>query len=143
MERQCYAYFDKIDQLGGMVSAVKEGFPQREIAEASYELQLRTDRNERIVVGVNEFTEGEDGELETLRIDPALERKQVDRLQSVRARRDTEAVEAALAEIRRIGDGDGNLLPAFITAAEAHVSEGEIVEALQEVWGSYRETPVF
>jgi methylmalonyl-CoA mutase N-terminal domain/subunit len=143
MERQCYAYFDKIDQLGGMVSAVKEGFPQREIAEASYELQLRTDRHERIVVGVNEYTEGEDGELETLRIDPALERKQIDRLQSVRARRDSEAVEAALAEIRRVAGGDGNLLPAFVTAAEAHVSEGEIVEALQEVWGSYRETPVF
>jgi methylmalonyl-CoA mutase N-terminal domain/subunit len=143
MERQCYAYFDKIDQLGGMVNAVKEGFPQREIAESSYELQLRMDRNERIVVGVNDFTEGEDGELETLRVDPALERKQIDRLQTVKARRDSEDVEAALAEIRRVADGGGNLLPAFIVAAEAHVSEGEIVDALQDVWGSYRETPVF
>jgi methylmalonyl-CoA mutase, N-terminal domain len=143
MERQCYGYFDKIDQLGGMVPAVKEGFPQREIAEASYELQLRVDRGERIVVGVNEFTEGDEGELETLRIDPALERKQVDRLQGVRARRDSQAVEAALKRVREAGAGDDNLLPVFIEAAEAHCSEGEIVEALQEVWGSYRETPVF
>jgi methylmalonyl-CoA mutase, N-terminal domain len=143
MERQAYAYFDKIDRLGGMVAAVKEGFPQREIAEASYELQLRIDRGERIVVGVNEFTEGDDGELETLRIDPALERKQIDRLQGVRARRDSQAVEAALARVREAGAGEENLLPVFIEAAEAHCSEGEIVMALQDVWGSYRETPVF
>jgi methylmalonyl-CoA mutase N-terminal domain/subunit len=143
MERQCYAYFDKIDQLGGMVNAVKEGFPQREIAESSYELQLRMDRNERVVVGVNDFTEGEEGELETLRIDPALERKQIDRLQGVKARRDSAAVEAALTTIREVAASDTNLLPAFIVAAEAHVSEGEIVQALQEVWGSYTETPVF
>jgi methylmalonyl-CoA mutase N-terminal domain/subunit len=143
MERQCYAYFDKIDQLGGMVNAVKEGYPQREIAESSYELQLRMDRGERIVVGVNEFTEGEDGELETLRIDPGLERKQIDRLTGVKARRDSADVEAALTKIREVGGGEGNLMPVLIEAAEAHVSEGEIVEALQEVWGSYRETPVF
>ncbi len=84
IERQCYEYFRKIDELGGMVNAVKEGFPQREIAESAYELQLRQDRGERVAVGVNEFTEGEEGELETLRIDPALERKQIDRLQGVK-----------------------------------------------------------
>ena len=103
MEAQAYAYFDKIDQLGGMVSAVKEGFPQREIAEASYELQVRQDQGERVVVGVNEFTEGEDGEIETLRVDPALERKQIDRLQGVRARRDSQPVEDALTRIREAG----------------------------------------
>ncbi|MEJ7894093.1 MAG: methylmalonyl-CoA mutase family protein [Solirubrobacteraceae bacterium] len=143
LERQAYAYFDKIDQLGGMVAAVKEGFPQREIAESSYELQLRIDRGERVVVGVNEFTEGDDGELETWRVDPALERKQIDRLQGVRARRDSGAVERALTRIREAGAGEENLLPLFIEAAEAHCSEGEIVQALQAVWGSYRETPVF
>ncbi len=143
MERACYDYFHRIDQLGGMVSAVKEGFPQREIAEAAYELQLRTDRGERIVVGVNDYTEGEDGELEILRIDPALERKQIDRLETVRAQRDSTVVEAALARIRQDAAGDANLLPAFVEAAHAHVSEGEIVAALQDVWGSYTETPVF
>ncbi len=143
IEAQAYEYFRKIDELGGMVNAVKEGFPQREIAESAYELQLRQDRGERITVGVNEFTEGEEGDIETLRIDPALERKQIDRLQGVKARRETEDVEAALTEIRRVAAGDANLLPAFVVAAEAHVSEGEIVMALQEVWGSYRETPVF
>ena len=96
IEEQAYAYFKKIDELGGMVSAVKEGFPQREIAESSYELQVRQDQGKRIVVGVNEFTEGEDGEMETLRVDPALERKQIDRLQTVRAKRDSQDVEDAL-----------------------------------------------
>jgi methylmalonyl-CoA mutase, N-terminal domain len=143
IERQAYEYFAKIDELGGMVSAVKEGFPQRELAESAYELQIRQDQGERIVVGVNQFTEGDDGELETLRVDPALERKQIDRLQGVRARRDAQAVEASLARVREAGAGEENLLPVFIEAAEAHVSEGEIVEALQDVWGSYRETPVF
>ena len=143
IEAQAYEYFAKIDQLGGMVSAVKEGFPQREIAESAYELQLRQDQGSRIVVGVNAFKEGEDGDIETLRVDPALERKQIDRLQGVRSKRDSAQVEAALAEVRRVAQGDGNLLPAFIDAARAHVSEGEIVQALQAVWGSYRETPVF
>src|SRR3954462_15228382 len=100
MERQCYAYFDKIDELGGMVEAVKRNYPQREIAEASFELQQRIDTRERIVVGVNDFTEGDDGDIELLRIDPALERKQLDRLQNVRARRTGAEVEQALAAIR-------------------------------------------
>jgi methylmalonyl-CoA mutase N-terminal domain/subunit len=144
IERQAYDYFRKIDELGGMVQAVKEGFPQREIAEAAYDLQLRQDRTERIVVGVNAYTEGDDGDMELLRIDPALERKQIDRLQSVRADRDSAAVEDALKTIREVAaDPKQNLLPSFIEAAKVHCSEGEIVEALQEVWGSYRETPVF
>ncbi len=143
MERQCYAYFDKIDQLGGMVPAVKEGYPQREIAEASYELQVRQDQGERVVVGVNQFTEGDDGELETLRVDPALERKQIDRLQGVRAKRDSQRSRPRSRASAKRAPGDENLLPVFVEAAEAHVSEGEIVMALQEVWGSYRETPVF
>jgi methylmalonyl-CoA mutase N-terminal domain/subunit len=144
MERQAYDYFSKIDEIGGMVQSVKEGFPQREIAEAAYDLQLRQDRGERIVVGVNGYTEGDDGEIETWRLDPALERKQLDRLQGVRSRRDSAEVEAALKTIREVAaKEDENLLPSFIEAAKVHCSEGEIVEALQEVWGSYRETPVF
>src|SRR4051794_10029903 len=100
MERQCYAYWRKIDELGGMVEAVKRNYPQREIAEASFELQQRIDERSRIVVGVNDFTEGDDGELEIWRMDPALERKQIDRLQTARARRDARVVEDALTRIR-------------------------------------------
>ena len=82
LESHAYAYFAKIDELGGMVEAVKRGFPQREIADAAYTLQQEYDRRDRILVGVNDFTEGGEGELEILHIDPALERKQIDRVQA-------------------------------------------------------------
>src|SRR3982751_62533 len=100
LQERAYDYFRRIDELGGMVEAVKAGFPQREIAEAAYEHQRESDRGERIVVGVNDYRDGGDGELEILRIDPALERKQIGRVQAVRARRDGAAVESALAALR-------------------------------------------
>src|ERR671910_298849 len=100
MEQLAYEYFAKIDELGGMTEAVKRGYPQREIADAAYTLQQEYDRRDRILVGVNDFTEGGEGELELLHIDPALERKQIDRVQGVRARRDPAAVEQSLATIR-------------------------------------------
>ena len=106
LEAHAYAYFAKIDELGGMVEAVKRGFPQREIADAAYTLQQEYDSRARILVGVNDFTEGGEGELELLHIDPALERKQVDRVQGVRARRDSAAVEAELASLREAAAGD-------------------------------------
>jgi methylmalonyl-CoA mutase, N-terminal domain len=143
MEARAYEYFAKIDELGGMVEAVKGGFPQREIADASFELQTEIDSGRRIVVGVNRYTEGDEGTTELLRIDPGLEREQIDRLQAIRAGRDTESVERVLAEIKQAGAGERNLMPLLIEAARAHISEGEIVQALQEVWGDYRETPVF
>jgi methylmalonyl-CoA mutase N-terminal domain/subunit len=127
-----------------MVEAVKAGFPQREIAEAAYELQVAIDRGERIVVGVNDYTESDGAELEILRIDPALERKQVDRVQAVRARRDAAEVERALADLREAAADDRrNLMPNLLACARVHATEGEIVEALQQVFGTYRETPVF
>jgi methylmalonyl-CoA mutase, N-terminal domain len=92
---------------------------------------------------VNSYTEGGEGEIEILRIDPALERKQIDRVQGVRARRDSAKVEAALAVLREQVQTDANLMPALLDAARVHASEGEIVQALQTVWGSYTETPVF
>lgn len=144
LEELAYAYFAKIDELGGMTEAVKRGFPQREIADAAYELQREYDSRERILVGVNDHTEGEDGELEILRIDPALERKQIGRVQAVRARRDGAAVERELAALREAAADDGhNLMPNLIECARVHATEGEIVEALQTVFGTYTETPVF
>jgi methylmalonyl-CoA mutase, N-terminal domain len=144
IEARAYEYFRKIDELGGMVEAVKRGFPQREIAEAAYEHQREIDRGERIVVGVNRYTEGDDAHTAILRIDPALERKQVGRVQAVRARRDGEAVERALGELREAAaDERHNLMPNLLECARVHATEGEIVEALQEVFGTYRETPVF
>jgi methylmalonyl-CoA mutase N-terminal domain/subunit len=143
LERQAYDYFAKIDELGGMTEAVKRGFPQREIADAAYTLQQEYDSRTRILVGVNDFTEGEGGELELHRVDPALERKQTDRVQAVRARRDSDGVESALAELREAAAGDANLMPNLLDCARVHATEGEIVASLQQVFGVYTETPVF
>jgi methylmalonyl-CoA mutase N-terminal domain/subunit len=144
MERQAYEYFAKIDELGGMVEAVKRGFPQREIADAAFRYQQEVERGERIVVGVNAFEQEDDGGVELLRIDPALEQKQVDRLQGHRARRDATAVETSLGALREGAAVDGrNLMPALLDCARAGASEGEIVEALQTVFGTYTEAPVF
>src|SRR4051794_12236159 len=143
IEAQAYDYFRRIDELGGMVEAVKRNFPQREIANAAFELQCEIDDGERVVVGVNGYTEGDDEQTPLLHIDPALERKQVGRLQAVRARRDGTAVERVLAELRAAAATEANLMPLLVDAARAHASEGEIIEALQDVWGSYTERPVF
>ena len=143
MERGCYEYFRKIDELGGMVDAVKRGFPQREIAEASFELQMDIDAGRRVVVGVNRFPEGDHAETPILRIDPESERRQVSSLAAVKAARDGEVVAARLADIQAAAGSGENLMPALIEAARASVSEGEIVHALQQIWGGYRETPVF
>jgi methylmalonyl-CoA mutase N-terminal domain/subunit len=143
IEAQAYDYFHKIDELGGMVEAVKRGFPQREIADAAYTLQQEYDSRARIMVGVNDFTEGEGGDLELHRVDPALERKQTDRVQAVRARRDAAAVETALGELREAAAGEANLMPNLLDCARVHATEGEIVESLQRVFGTYTETPVF
>jgi methylmalonyl-CoA mutase N-terminal domain/subunit len=144
LEQRAYDYFRRIDELGGMVEAVKAGFPQREIAEAAYEHQREIDRGERIVVGVNDYREGDEHPLELLRVDPALERKQVGRVQAVRARRDGAAVEAALKELQEAAaDERHNLMPLLLSAARTHATEGELVSALHDVWGSYTETPVF
>jgi methylmalonyl-CoA mutase N-terminal domain/subunit len=127
-----------------MVDAVKQNFPQREIADASFELQTEIDSGRRWVVGVNAYRHEDDGQIPTLRIDPALERKQIDRVQAVRARRDGAGVERELARLREAAARDGeNLMPHLLDAARAHCTEGEIVMALQDVWGDYRETPVF
>jgi methylmalonyl-CoA mutase, N-terminal domain len=145
LEAQAYAYFAKIDELGGMVEAVKRNYPQREIAEASFRYQQELDAGERKMVGVNAFTEGNDaGEIPILRIDPALERKQVERLHRARANRDGGVAEQTLAALRDAAADEGsNLMPPLLDAARAHCTEGEIVEELQSVFGTYTETPVF
>ncbi|HEY1530367.1 MAG TPA: methylmalonyl-CoA mutase family protein, partial [Galbitalea sp.] len=143
MESLAYEYFGKIDALGGMVEAVKQGFPQREIANAAYELQREIDSGRRIVVGVNSFTEADDSQTPTLRIDPSLERKQVERVRGVKAARDAGAVRATLAELKTAAQDGRNLMPLLLDAARVHASEGEIVQALQAVWGGYRERPMF
>ncbi len=144
MERHAYDYFAKIDELGGMVEAVKQNFPQREIADAAFVHQQEIDAGERIVVGVNRYVHEDEDEIPTLRIDPALERKQIARLNAARARRDGATVEAELAALRdHAAHPDHNLMDPLLRCACAGASEGEIVQALQQVFGDYAETPVF
>ena len=143
IEEQAYAYFAKIDELGGMVEAVKRNYPQREIADAAFELQAKIDDHEQVVVGVNRYTEGDDGETPIHRIDPEMERKQIGRVQAVRARRDGAEVERRLAELRTMAATEANLMPTLVECARAHATEGEMVDALQHVWGAYTESPVF
>ena len=126
-----------------MVEAVKRNYPQREIADAAFELQAKIDDHDQVVVGVNRYTEGDDGETPLLRIDPELERKQIGRVQAVRARRDGAEVERQLAALRNAAATEANLMPIMMECARAHATEGEMVDALQHVWGAYTESPVF
>jgi methylmalonyl-CoA mutase, N-terminal domain len=143
LEAEAYDYFARIEKLGGVISAIKENFQQREIAEASFRYQAEVEQKQRIVVGVNRYQLEEDTQPELLRIDPALEQKQIDRVQSLRARRDSAAVEAALSRLKQGAVGDENLMPLLLDASRAYVTLGEMCDALRETWGTWRETPVF
>jgi methylmalonyl-CoA mutase, N-terminal domain len=143
MEEGAYDYFRRIDQLGGMVEAIKQNYPQTEIADASFRLQEEIERGERVIVGVNRYQHEDAHETEILRIPAGLEAKQIGRVQAVRARRDGQATETSLADLRDAAAGDRNLMDPLLDCARAHATEGEIVQSLQRVFGTYTETPVF
>ncbi|HZM18256.1 MAG TPA: methylmalonyl-CoA mutase family protein [Gaiellaceae bacterium] len=143
LETEAYEYFDRIRALGGVIPAIKENFFQREIADASFRYQSEVEAKQRIIVGVNRYQQQEDTELELLRIDPALETKQIERVTALRARRDSAKVEETLAALRRGAEGDENLMPLIVEASRAYVTMGEMCDTLREVWGVWRETPVF
>ena len=143
MEEAAYAYFAKLDELGGMVAAIEQNYPQREIADASFRLQAEIERGERIVVGVNRYQQHDERQLELLRIPPELERKQIARVQAVKQSRDPQTAETALTELRDHATAGRNLMQPLLDCARAHCTEGEIVQSLQRVYGTYTETPVF
>ncbi|MFY9264976.1 MAG: methylmalonyl-CoA mutase family protein [Solirubrobacterales bacterium] len=143
MEAAAYDYFRRIEELGGIVESIKRGFPQREIADAAFRYQREVDSGERIVVGVNSYKLEDEEQLPILKIDESLERKQVGRVRAVRAGRDAQAVERSLAALREAAATDQNLLYPILESARALATEGEIVQALQTVFGTYREVPVF
>jgi methylmalonyl-CoA mutase N-terminal domain/subunit len=144
LERQAYEYFERIEKLGGVVAAIKENFFQQEIAEASFRYQAEVEAGQRVVVGVNRYILDGEQEIPILKVDPALEGEQIARVQGVRARRDTAAAEAALARLKDDASRDGrNLMEPIVDAARAHVTMGEMCDALRAVWGTWRETPVF
>jgi methylmalonyl-CoA mutase N-terminal domain/subunit len=143
LEREAYDYFERIERLGGVVAALNENFFQREIAEASYRYQQEVEDGRRLVVGVNSFASEDDDQVEILRISPEVERRQKERLNSVRGRRDAAVVQASLERLSADAATDRNVMPALVDCAQAYASEGEICDALRAVWGVYRETPVF
>ena len=143
MEAAAYDYFARIDELGGMVAAIEANFPQREISDAAFAHQAALENEERIMVGVNAFRVDDDELTEIHRPDPAAERRQRERLAETVARRDGAAAEASLAALERAAAEDRNLMPALLDCARARVSEGEMIVALQRVFGTYTETPVY
>jgi methylmalonyl-CoA mutase, N-terminal domain len=143
LETEAYDYFDRIGKLGGVVAAIKDNFFQREIADASFRYQAEVERGQRIVVGVNRYVLEEEQPVEILRIDPALERKQIERVQALRARRDSAAVDSALTRLKDDAASERNLMPAIVDGARVYVTMGEMCDALRNVWGVWKETPVF
>jgi methylmalonyl-CoA mutase N-terminal domain/subunit len=144
LEKQAYEYFDRIEKIGGVIPAIKESFFQREIAEASFRYQAEIEAGQRLIVGVNAYLHDEENPIAILKIDEALEQKQIARLAAVRAGRDSGAVEVRLSALKEAAGKDGvNLMPLIIDAARDYVTLGEMCDALREVWGVWRETPVF
>src|SRR5467141_1782858 len=142
IERGALAYIEKIDSLGGMLKAIESGFVQTEIQKAAYEYQRAVETKEQIVVGVNDFVAEEERGIPTLRIDPQIEREQIQRLQALRVKRDTNETQAAIAELERRAATSENLMPAILGAVEAFATVGEISDALRRAFGEYRESVV-
>jgi methylmalonyl-CoA mutase N-terminal domain/subunit len=144
LEAQAYDYFDRIEKLGGVVAAIKENFFQAEIADAAFRYQREVENEQRVVVGVNRYQSDDEPELQIHRVDPVLETEQIARVHSLRARRDSAAVETALARLKDDAAHENrNLMTPIIDAARAYVTMGEMCDALRHVWGTWRETPVF
>jgi len=143
MERKAMVYIEKIDEMGGIIDAIKQGFPQKEIADAAYHYQRQVDRLEKVVVGVNRYTMEEVNPIPILKIDESVEKKQVRRIQQVRKKRDNKKVKTCLDDLRDTGRGKDNLMPVIIDAVKEYVTLGEICEALKEVLGEYKDPAYF
>jgi methylmalonyl-CoA mutase N-terminal domain/subunit len=141
MEHEAYAYFDAIDRLGGMVTAIELGFPQREIAESAYRFQQAVERKEKIVVGVNDYVADDEAPVPTLYIDETTAERQVAAVRDLRRTRSNDAVRSALDALKRGAEGRVNTMPLLIDAARAYATVGEMCGALRDVWGEWEETP--
>jgi methylmalonyl-CoA mutase N-terminal domain/subunit len=141
MEEAAMAYIEKIDALGGIVRAVEDGYPQREIANSAYQFQRQVDTRQRAIVGVNKYVaqNGDGDRIPTLKIDHEVERAQIERIAKLKATRDRVAAERALAEVERAAAGDDNLVEAVLTAVKADVTIGEVSDVFRRVWGEHRD----
>ena len=144
LEAEALDYIRRIDEMGGMVSAIEKGYPQREIAASAYRFQREVDAAERVMVGVNRYaTEEAKNTIPLLRIDEAVQRTQTDNLARVKASRDADAVRAALSAVREAARGKDNLMPPIVGAASAYCTEQEICDVLREVMGTYTDPAEF
>lgn len=142
MEDAAYAYFDKLDGMGGMVNAIERGYPQKEISDASYEYARACERKDKIIVGVNEFAMKEDRQPDTLYIDEKVEREQVAMLQDLRRTRDNDRVNRTLDAVRETARGTGNMVYPVLEAVREYATLGEICDAMRDVFGEYREPEI-
>ena len=142
MERGAKEYFETIDRLGGMVEAIEEGFPQREIAEASYKFQQAVERRDKIIVGVNDFVQEDGSTVPTLYIDESTADRQLSRLNELRRTRNADAVNRSLDALRETARGTGNTMYPLLECARAYATVGEMCDALRTVWGEYEEVPL-
>jgi methylmalonyl-CoA mutase, N-terminal domain len=141
VERGAWDYIQKIDSIGGMVAAIERGYPQREIAEASYRYQVALDKKEKIMVGVNDFV-SEEKPLEILQIDESVARRQAERLRKLRADRSKDEVERSLSALRNAAKGKDNLMPYIYDAVKSYATLGEICDAMRDVFGTYEEIAI-
>ena len=142
MEDGARRYFEAIDKMGGMVNAIEQGFPQKEIAESSYRFQQALERKEKVIVGVNDYAQEDDPPIEILYIDETAATRQLSKLEALRRTRDNARVQRSLDALRRAAEGTGNLMPLILDAVRSYATLGEMCDALREVWGEYVETPI-
>ncbi|HEX7231517.1 MAG TPA: methylmalonyl-CoA mutase family protein, partial [Candidatus Binatia bacterium] len=140
LETQAKDYFDKLDEMGGMVRAIELGFPQQEIHRAALNYQKEVESGERIVVGVNAFTEPAEAPIQTLKIKQTVEQRQVRELRARKRQRSTNRVRSTLNRLQRIAGENGSLMPPVLDAVRAEATVGEICDVLRRVYGEYRET---
>jgi methylmalonyl-CoA mutase N-terminal domain/subunit len=151
LEERAMKYISTIESLGsgewkmlsGMIKGIETGFFQREIADASYMYQKEVERKERVVVGVNQFTVGEKRSIETLKIDEAVQKKQIARLKKLRLKRDTKKVEETLDELKKVAQREGNLMYPILECVKCYATVGEICNVLRSIYGEYREKAIF
>jgi methylmalonyl-CoA mutase N-terminal domain/subunit len=139
MEREAKRYFDVIDRMGGMVEAIEQGYPQKEVAEASYRFQQSVEKREKIIVGVNDFVQEDEEPVPILYIDETTAERQLSRLGELKRTRDNDRVRRALDALRETARGTGNTMYPLIDCARAYATVGEMCDALREVWGEWEE----
>jgi len=143
LEKEALDIIAEVDAMGGVLEGIERGYFQQKIADAAYRYQLEIESKRRIIVGVNEYSHDEQPDIDLLKIDPAVEREQIERLKKLRAGRDAGAVEAAAAELRRRAEGTDNLMPTILDCTRASMSIGEIVGVMRDVFGEYKEKPIY